>query len=86
MRWFESTSEEAPAEIVNAGLRKAWYCINQKNMLYVFAFTESAPDHAYRRGAQSGTRLRRFAYNLRRESNFFYFFAHNPLKSPDSDE
>jgi hypothetical protein len=31
-------------------------------------------------------RLRRFAHNLRRESIFFYFFARNPLKSPDSDE
>jgi hypothetical protein len=30
--------------------------------------------------------LRRFAHNLRRESDFFYFFARNPLKSPDSDE
>jgi len=28
--------------------------------------------------------LRRFAHNLRRESNFFNFFARNPLKSPDS--
>jgi hypothetical protein len=31
-------------------------------------------------------RMRRFAHNLRRESIFFNFFAHNPLKSPDSDE
>jgi hypothetical protein len=30
--------------------------------------------------------LRRFAHNLRRESDFFIFFARNPLKSPDSDE
>jgi hypothetical protein len=29
-------------------------------------------------------RLRRFAHNLRREPGFSYFFAHNPLKSPDS--
>jgi hypothetical protein len=31
-------------------------------------------------------RMRRFAYNLRREPDFFYFLARNPLKSPDSDE
>jgi hypothetical protein len=27
-------------------------------------------------------RMRRFAHNLRHESDFFYFFAHNPLKAP----
>ena len=29
-------------------------------------------------------RFRRFAHNLRRESDFVYFFARNPLKSLDS--
>jgi hypothetical protein len=35
-------------------------------------------------GEREAERLRRFVHNLRRESDFFYFFAHNPLKSPDS--
>jgi hypothetical protein len=30
--------------------------------------------------------LRRFAHNLRRESDFLFGFLANPLKSPDSDE
>jgi hypothetical protein len=35
---------------------------------------------------EAGIGMRRFAHNLRRESNFCYFFARNPLKRPDSDE
>ena len=31
-------------------------------------------------------RLRRFAHNLRRGPDFFYFFARNPLKSPHSEK
>jgi hypothetical protein len=30
--------------------------------------------------------LRRFAHNRRREPDFSYFFARNPLKSPDSEK
>ena len=39
---------------------------------------------AWRGEVESEMRLRRFAHNLRRESDFVYFFARNPLKSLDS--
>jgi hypothetical protein len=38
------------------------------------------------RRTSANARLRRFAHNLRRAIDILYFFAHNPLKSPDSDE
>jgi hypothetical protein len=72
-------------EKINISLRKS------ESWVMILTMTNSTADRTprpsqlpNREKAEAG--LRRFAHNLRRESIFSYFFARNPLKSPDSDE